>query len=347
LSKLEKDSGTFEFFRRAVFQGNANESFADNRKGGYVNSKSDDQIVDYLVNHSMAIGYFGFSKADENKRRVSEIRIYDPQLSIYADDYVTPTVDSIRARRYPFTRPLFMSIWNDPENWDRVRPWIEFVLRTGVAQDQGVNITLPEKLVMLTRIGAQEGISLEDVSCGPSVGNLSIEVDSVIFPILDVWAKVFNVFCNNIHFNVTERGRSSNLSQLCTEGRIDLFGDFVDDAVNGTVDSLNEWSFTCLDSKLPFFTVDVAIDAVTVATNASEGGIAFECIKRLNGLTIDQLRWVYSSYNESSLEAHGWNRSSVQNLDGNSSTHLWSELSSECKAEEIILSGPNMVSDHL
>lgn len=54
--------------------------------------------------------------------------------------------------------------------------------------------------------------------------------------------------------------------------------------------------YECLkgDTSRSAIQVDVAIDGLAVAMQV--GGIAEQCIKILGGLTIDQLRWIYSDY---------------------------------------------------
>ena len=71
------------------------------------------------------------------------------------------------------------------------------------------------------------------------------------------------------------------------------------------------------------------------------GGAGDSCIQSLGGLTIDQLRWIFSSYTEAELEASGWNPDSIANSDGDDSTHLWSELSPDCAEVEIKIAGPD------
>jgi hypothetical protein len=50
---------------------------------------------------------------------------------------------------------------------------------------------------------------------------------------------------------------------------------------------------------------------------------------------------MFSSYDEKQLEDSGWNPSSLANPDFDSSTHLWSELHSDCVATEILIAGPS------
>merc|ERR1719245_1473545 len=57
-----------------------------------------------------------------------------------------------------------------------------------------------------------------------------------------------------------------------------------------------------------------------------------------NGLTDDQIRWIYSNYDEAQLIASGWDPSALANSDGDDSTHLWSEIDANCPVAEIMLS---------
>jgi len=57
-----------------------------------------------------------------------------------------------------------------------------------------------------------------------------------------------------------------------------------------------------------------------------------------HGLTDDQIRWIYSNYNEEQLLASGWDASALENSDGDDSTHKWSEIDEHCPDEEILIS---------
>lgn len=99
--------------------------------------------------------------------------------------------------------------------------------------------------------------------------------------------------------------------------------------------------FDCLkgDMERSVIQIPVAVDGVVMGVGKT--GVAFECIQQMGGLTTDQLRWIYSSYSDEELVATGWNPSSIPNSDGDSSTHLWSELHHGCPQVEIFLSGRN------
>jgi ABC-type phosphate transport system substrate-binding protein len=69
------------------------------------------------------------------------------------------------------------------------------------------------------------------------------------------------------------------------------------------------------------------------------GGDAAACIESLGGLTIDQLRWIFSNYTAELLETTGWDPTSVANSDDDDTTHLWSELSADCPEAEVKIAG--------
>lgn len=71
------------------------------------------------------------------------------------------------------------------------------------------------------------------------------------------------------------------------------------------------------------------------------GGAGAACIESLGGLTVDQLRWIFSSYTAEELEASGWSPDALANSDGDDSTHLWSEISADCPEVEIKIAGPD------
>jgi len=73
--------------------------------------------------------------------------------------------------------------------------------------------------------------------------------------------------------------------------------------------------YDCLkgDTERSAMQVPVALDGVTVTTGL--GGPAGECVGILGGLTVDQLRWMFSDYTESQLEATGWDPLSIENSE--------------------------------
>lgn len=87
------------------------------------------------------------------------------------------------------------------------------------------------------------------------------------------------------------------------------------------------YTYNCLigDTTRSAIQIDVAIDGLSVVVKS--GGAAAGCLDKLPGLTIDQLRWIFSSYTDSELTATGWDAAAaIPNSDNDENTHLWSEL---------------------
>jgi ABC-type phosphate transport system substrate-binding protein len=78
-----------------------------------------------------------------------------------------------------------------------------------------------------------------------------------------------------------------------------------------------------------------------VALATGIDGPAAECLAKLGGLSVDQIRWMFSGMTEQQLilEYDGWDASEVPYSDGVEYTRLWSELHSECQPVEISIVG--------
>jgi ABC-type phosphate transport system substrate-binding protein len=121
--------------------------------------------------------------------------------------------------------------------------------------------------------------------------------------------------------------------------------------LNRLVQSTREWNgneattdfsgykYRCVNSTRKVIQIEVAIDGLSI-TMASNGTGA-ECVRSMGGLTPEQLRWMYSSYTVDKLVSTDWNITAIPGNDGDDATHLWSELSPDCAAEEIKLAGPD------
>lgn len=106
----------------------------------------------------------------------------------------------------------------------------------------------------------------------------------------------------------------------------------------------NGYEFSCQGSSRKAIQIEVAIDGLSVAVK--RGSPAEACVSKLGGLTIDQLRWMYTNFDEATLTSNDWNENAIPNSDGNPNTHLWSELldDPDCPATEIMISGADVLS---
>jgi ABC-type phosphate transport system substrate-binding protein len=180
-------------------------------------------------------------------------------------------------------------------------------------------------------------------NCGPN-GKLSAAGSTDVKPIAEDWAASYTKECPDIGVSVSGGGSSVGAKNVCgVDGNADIgmmARGWKD--VEATLAS-DGYTYSCLigDSKFIAAQLPVANDGVTVF--AAADGPAAECLSIIgsDGLSIDALRWIYSSYGEAELLASGWDKTSVPNSDGDDSTRYWSELNSGCPQATINLGVPN------
>jgi hypothetical protein len=92
-------------------------------------------------------------------------------------------------------------------------------------------------------------------------------------------------------------------------------------------DGSNDYTLECTESDASLFQVRVAYDAIALAI--IKGTSTQDCIESLpgGGLTLDQIRWMYSSYTVDELEASGtWNAASVPLARDYGNERSWAAL---------------------
>jgi ABC-type phosphate transport system substrate-binding protein len=106
--------------------------------------------------------------------------------------------------------------------------------------------------------------------------------------------------------------------------------------VDKEVSTVDRWTYQYIlgDNTRTALQTDVAIDGLTVVVKAL--GVAKTCIDTLGGLTVDQLRWIFSSYSVSQLEMTDWSRGALASGDGRTD-NLWSSLHADCVGSEIMV----------
>jgi ABC-type phosphate transport system substrate-binding protein len=179
--------------------------------------------------------------------------------------------------------------------------------------------------------------------CGPD-GSFSIAGSSTVLPIAMLWAEGYSAICTGTEITVESGGSSAGAARVCadeTSGTPVEIGDMSRPWKDTEATAAGDGVYNCVvgDTSRSAIQIDVAIDGLSVATQT--GGAGNLCIESLGGLTTDQLRWIFSSYGEVALIASGWDVSALANSDGDDTTHLWSELSADCPAVEIMISGPD------
>lgn len=364
---------TYDYFKEVVLPAeDADETFDTTRPTGYVNNEVDEVLVQYLADNEEAISYFGYSYFALNDQELHAAPIQND-----AGNFISPTVVSVEDGSYnPLSRRIYMNILDSPSSLALTRPFLDFGLSSfgeSLVQETGY-FPIPEleRIVMRTRAQTANGVPLstiQETPCGPAGRDITIAGSSTVFPVANLWVS----FLAFLHSICISQLTTNHCIHVATQGGIYEIGcgtkvevkgggssigaDRVCGGGDGPVDIGNmsrEWKdseasvsgqvYSCLehDTSRSAIQIPVAIDGLTVATN--DGGVAKACVESLGGLNLHQLRWIYSSYSASKLEGTGWDSSSVANSDGNDATHLWSELSAECSATEILIAGADDLS---
>lgn len=114
----ETSSGTHVFFKECVLQLDGERPDADYTTKAIL-STSNQAIHDEVASNPRAIGYVGIAYVDEAVKAVAVAK--SPQ-----GPSVLPSVEEIRARRYPIARPLFM--YTDGEPTGPVKMFLDFAM---------------------------------------------------------------------------------------------------------------------------------------------------------------------------------------------------------------------------
>jgi ABC-type phosphate transport system substrate-binding protein len=182
------------------------------------------------------------------------------------------------------------------------------------------------------------------LECGPVANAISIAGSTTTYHIAKLLGEIYEIGCD-VKVKVEGGGSARGAERSCGGG-----GSPVDiglmsrdwESDEGLKEGYNV-QCTSYDTSRSAIQIPIAYSAIALAT--ASGGAAKECIDSLGGLTRDQLRWIFSSYNEKQLKASGWDPASITNPDYDESTHLWSELSSNCASTEILIGGANDLTD--
>lgn len=123
LYAVERDSGTFDYFTKAII-GKAKFSRNDFNK-----SENDDTLIKDIANNKNGLGFLGFSYYLDNKTQIKAVAIdsekgYGPVL---------PSVESVEDGSYqPLSRPIFIYVNAKSAEKPEVREFITFYLKNAV-----------------------------------------------------------------------------------------------------------------------------------------------------------------------------------------------------------------------
>ena len=173
---------------------------------------------------------------------------------------------------------------------------------------------------------------------------INIAGSSTVYPVASAWAQAYSA--SNADYTVTVAGGGSGAgaSKVCsTDADSVHIGDMSRDwkSSEATVGA-DGYTFSCLSSDTTVTQLIVAIDGLSVVVK--KGGAADQCISSMGGLSMAQLRWVFTDWSEEDLANHekgGLDMNSTTPSNDGDGVREWSDLddSSACLDNEIKLWG--------
>ena len=173
--------------------------------------------------------------------------------------------------------------------------------------------------------------------------SISIAGSSTVKPVADAWAEAHMAVSADTRITVAGGGSGAGASRVCStdNDHVDI-GDMSRDWRSSEATDNGDGTFTCLSSGRMVTQLQVAIDGLSVIVK--KNGAADRCLTAIGGLSIGQLRWIYSSWTVEMLvnDANGglMLASIVPNDDGDG-VREWADLSNDgaCARNQIRLWG--------
>ena len=145
----------------------------------------------------------------------------------------------------------------------------------------------------------------------------------------------------NSEYTVTVAGGGSGAgaSKVCsTDSDSVHIGDMSRDWKSSEAEAGEDgFTFKCIDSDITVTQLIVAIDGLSVVVK--KGGAADQCITEMGGLSMAQLRWIFTDWSEEDLAADGLEMDSVTPNNDGDGVREWGDLDSSCADSEIKLWG--------
>lgn len=176
--------------------------------------------------------------------------------------------------------------------------------------------------------------------CGPNNEPIFFSGAPSVQAVVQAWKTGYQARCPNNEIDIDGDSSADGAARVCATrtGALPVdIGGLSRPLYTAEAKTTNGWQYNCERSRRDTIHIDVAVEGISLFTKVQ--GAAQECVAKLGGLTKHQLRWIYSNYDENKLVEEEWDPSAVPFSDGKDSTHLWSELHSECADEEILIAG--------
>ncbi|MDA0878345.1 MAG: substrate-binding domain-containing protein, partial [archaeon] len=140
-------------------------------------------------------------------------------------------------------------------------------------------------------------IDVGTITCGPD-GSISIAGSSTVYPLATAWAEYYQEACDGVTITVEGGGSGAGAGRVCAnsaKGTAVDIGDMSRDWKSTEASRGDDgYTMSCLsgDTTLEARQIVVAYDGLSVVVK--KGGAAQTCVEGMGGLTVDQLRWIFS-----------------------------------------------------
>ena len=168
---------------------------------------------------------------------------------------------------------------------------------------------------------------------------INIAGSSTVFPVASAWGQAYSDANSEYTVTVAGGGSGAGASKVCsTDSDSVHIGDMSRDWKSSEAEAGEDgFTFKCLDSDITVTQLIVAIDGLSVVVK--KGGAADQCITEMGGLSMAQLRWIFTDWSEEDIAADGLEMDSVTPNNDGDGVREWSDLDSSCADSEIKLWG--------
>ena len=202
--------------------------------------------------------------------------------------------------------------------------------------------TLTIILILMTTglAGCLGGGETEDVE----QKTINIAGSSTVFPVASAWGQAYSTANEDYTVTVAGGGSGAGASKVCST---DADSVNIGDMSRGWKDSeatvgADGYTYSCVNTDVTITQLVVAYDGLSVVMK--KGGAADQCVTDMGGLSMAQLRWIFSDWSEEDLANHeegGLNMSSTTPNNDDDGLREWGDLhdSTACPDQEIKLWG--------
>jgi len=194
----------------------------------------------------------------------------------------------------------------------------------------GMAWTIVLTLMMASLAGCLGGEAEEETE----QKTINIAGSSTVFPVASAWGQAYSDANSDYTVTVAGGGSGAGASKVCsTDSDSVHIGDMSRDWKTSEADAGDDgFTFNCLDSDITVTQLVVAIDGLSVVVK--KGGAADQCITEMGGLSMGQLRWIFTDWTESELTDDGLNMTSITPNNDDDDLREWGDLDASCADSE-------------